>query len=425
MVEIRLPQYGMGMTDGTITVWRKAEGDCVTKGEVLCDIESAKTMVEMESPESGVLRRIVVKVDENVPVNTVIAEMEVFEMESRQETAHVSNPFPGTNSVAGRASAPTAPGPSPAAAGAVSREPNVQIEPAARREARELGVDVAKVVGSGPGGRIVLKDVQTFANAPLGAAAASASGRDGASKSAVQAAAPGGESSTAPPAAFTESVHTMTRRTIARRLTESKQQVPHFYVKGSCAVDALHALRKELSGTGGAPLSINDLIVRAVALTLVDVSEMNVSWGEKAMQMHPNVDVAVAVATPRGLVTPIVRKAHIKTVRDIASELKDLVNRSREGKLRPEEYNGGTVTVSNMGMLAVEEFSAIINPPQAAIFAIGSAEQRPVVRGGKLEIATMMTVTISVDHRAVDGAVAARGLAAFKSLVEAPARLVR
>ncbi|MCS3835680.1 pyruvate dehydrogenase complex dihydrolipoamide acetyltransferase long form [Pseudomonas sp. JAI111] len=217
--------------------------------------------------------------------------------------------------------------------------------------------------------------------------------------------------------------HSMTRLTIARRLTESKQQVPHFYVKGTCRIDALLAWRQRLNAGAKVRTSLNDLIVRAVALALQQVPEANISWGEKAMEQHRQVDVAVAVMTSRGLITPIVRNAEQKLPQDIATEIQALAERARGGKLKPHEYQGGTVTVSNLGMFGVEEFSAIINPPQSMIFAIGAGEERVIANNGQMEIANLMTVTVSVDHRSIDGAVAAKVFAAFKALLENPNKL--
>jgi len=228
---------------------------------------------------------------------------------------------------------------------------------------------------------------------------------------------------TPPPGAASAVPHTMTRRTIARRLTEAKQQVPHFYLTVSCAIDRLLGLRTQLNEAATAKVSVNDLVVRAVALALREVPAANVWWGDDAVFQCDSADVAVAVATPRGLVTPIVRNADTKSAAAISAEMKELVERARRGRLRPEEYNGGNISVSNLGMYGIESFSAIVNPPQSCILAVGAGEQRPVVRDGQVAIATMMTVTASVDHRAVDGAVAAQLLAAFKRLVEQPEAL--
>jgi pyruvate dehydrogenase E2 component (dihydrolipoamide acetyltransferase) len=404
MAEIRLPQFGMGMSDGTIIAWHKAVGDRVTKGEVLCEIEAAKTTVEMESPETGVLRRILVGVDENVPVDTIIADIEI-EAESRRSAS---------SEVQSSAAINEPPAPTATVRPATQAEPGAQVEPLARRIARELGVDLALVKGSGPGGRILADDVRSHTQQHKQAASPPASATPAPAAPAT---------STVDVGEFTEIPHTMTRRTIARRLTESKQQVPHFYLKVSCEIDALLELRKRLNESAADKVSVNDLIVRAVALTLREVPDANVSWGEKSTRHYQRVDVAVAVATPRGLVTPIVRDVASKSVRQIASEMKDLAARARESKLKPEEYNGGHVSVSNLGMFGVEEFTAIINPPQALIFAVGAGSQQPVVRADKIEVAMQMTVTVSVDHRAIDGAVAAQALSAFKRLIESPAAL--
>jgi pyruvate dehydrogenase E2 component (dihydrolipoyllysine-residue acetyltransferase) len=226
--------------------------------------------------------------------------------------------------------------------------------------------------------------------------------------------------SVAPAAAV---AHSMWRRAVARRLTESKQQVPHFYVRASCRIDALQALRQRLSADGE-KVSLNDCIVRAVALALREVPQANVGWTDKEMLQFTTVDVAVAVATPKGLVTPIVRAVESKSIPQISQDIRDLAARGRTGRLRPEEYQGGQVSVSNLGMYGVEEFSAILNPPQSAIFAIGAGEQRAVVVDGQVQVATVMSVTASFDHRAIDGSVGGQLMAAFKRLVEQPESLV-
>lgn len=217
--------------------------------------------------------------------------------------------------------------------------------------------------------------------------------------------------------------HTMTRRTIARRLVEAKQQVPHFYLNISCSIDELLRLRARLNDGSSAKVSVNDLIVRATALALKEAPAANVWWGDDALYQCETTDVAVAVATPRGLVTPIVRKADAKSAYEISAELKEMIERAKRGRLKPEEYNGGNITVSNLGMYGIESFSAILNPPQACILAIGAGDQRPVVRDGKVSIENRMNVTASIDHRAVDGAVAAQLLAAFKRQIEKPRQL--
>jgi pyruvate dehydrogenase E2 component (dihydrolipoamide acetyltransferase) len=443
-LEIRLPQFGMGMTDGTIIAWHKQPGDYVEKGEPLCDVEAAKTTVEYEAPESGRLERILVQVDENVPVNTILCELIVGAGAAAPAETPEAKEGTGVAAIAEEADVPAgaitaAPKATPlarrsaesqgidlanvdgtGARGRILRKdvperqaaaPDVQIEPRARKAARDLGVHLATVQGSGPNGRIVAEDIAPAAEKKAAPAAAPV---------------PAAAAAEAPAEAqgFTEIPHSMMRRTIARRLTESKQQVPHFYVKASCRIDALLQLRKEINGTSEAKVSVNDLVVRAVALALIEVPDANVAWGEKALRKYEGVDVAVAVATPRGLVTPIVRAVETKTIRQISAEVKDLAERAKQGKLKPEEYQGGNTSVSNLGMFGVEEFSAILNPPQSSIFAVGAGEERVIVVDGMLAVATMMNVVISVDHRAVDGAVAAQLLAAFKRLIETPSKIL-
>jgi len=426
MTELRLPQFGMGMTDGTINAWHKAEGDHVLKGELLCDIEAAKTTVEYESPITGVLSRILVGVDENVPVNTPIAIFDEAGDAPSPTTeparAAIADPPPtkatplarrtaeqdsvDLNAVAGtgargrirRCDVVDARGQAPAAPSVDT----VEIEPRARKAARDNGIDLATVTGSGPNGRIVAEDVLALIAAPPEPAAALADAETG----------------------FIEIKHSMMRRTIARRLTESKQSVPHFYLKAACRIDALIAARASINSSGQDKVSINDLVIRAIAIALREVPQANVMWTDKAMRKYDHVDIAVAVATPRGLVTPVVRNVDTKTIRQIAAEVKELATRGRAGKLAPEEYQGGTTSISNLGMYGVEEFSAIINPPQSTIFAVGAGLEQVVAVDGKPAVATMMTVVISVDHRAIDGSVGAELLAAFKTIVEDPVRIL-
>ena len=286
--------------------------------------------------------------------------------------------------------------------------------PLSRRLAALAGIDLARVTGSGPGGRIVRADVE-----------AAAKGR-------MQAAPPPAPTASAIPAvhaempgmpAYDELPNSNVRKVVARRLTESKQQAPHFYLSIDCEIDALLKLRAELNAASekdGVKLSVNDLVIKAAALALRKVPAANASYTEAAIRRYKHVDISVAVAIPDGLITPIVRNADHKGLATISSEMKDLAARARSGRLKPEEFQGGTFSISNLGMYGVKEFAAVINPPQGAILAVGAGERRPVVRGDALAIATVMTVTLSVDHRVVDGAVGAEYLAAFKKLVEEP-----
>jgi pyruvate dehydrogenase E2 component (dihydrolipoamide acetyltransferase) len=437
MSEVCLPQYGMGMTDGTIIKWHVSVGDSVIKGAPLCDVEAAKTTVEFESPVAGVVTRILVALDENVPVNTPLLEIDesgVGVETARREQADTVEPTPastetnnevratplarrvaeqnGVDLASLKGSGPngrirrddvTAPTASAAPA------PKMQIEPRAQKVARELGIDLAAVIGSGPNGRIIAENVVAHAKAATAAAPPASAATD---------------ETPAVELGYTEIKHSMMRRTIAKRLTESKQTVPHFYLKANCCIDALLSARKDINGEGQQKVSVNDLVIRAIAMALLKVPQANVTWDEKATRQYNHVDIAVAVATPRGLVTPVVRNVEQKTVRQVAAEVKALAERGREGKLKPEEYQGGTTSISNLGMFGVEEFSAIINPPQSTIFAVGAGEKRVVPVDGKPGVATMMTVTMSVDHRVIDGAVGAQLLAAFKEIVENPIRIL-
>lgn len=379
MREICLPQFGMGMTEGVVTRWHRSVGDPIKEGEALCEIETAKTTVEMQAPCSGILSEIVIPEDQSVPVNTCLALVDEDPLGVQSNNEQVHSAATALNPVAG---------------------PAAQIEPRAREAARIHNVELGKIKGSGPGGRILENDVLACVAKP-------------AQKTAV--AEPGQRPGLDVP-------HSVMRRTAARRLTEAKQFIPHYYLRSTCAVDALLSVRRDFNAANpeSRGASINDFVLRAAALALRQVPDANVSWREKSMRRHDVVDVALAVDTPQGLVTPIVRDADKKNMGTLSAETRSLISRARNAQLKPEEYLGGSMTISNLGMFGVEEFSAIINPPQAVIFAVGAAQQRPAVVDGQLVIATMMTCILSVDHRAIDGGVAARLLSAFKSIVEMP-----
>jgi len=325
-------------------------------------------------------------------------------------------PASGASAAAPALAASPAPGAAPASSGPASGAAAALVRPAggrifasplARRLSEQAGVSLEDLRGSGPHGRIVRIDVEAAMQAARTTAPATA------------AATPAGGSG------YTEIAHSNTRRVIAQRLTEAKQQVPHFYLTIDCRIDRLLALRAEANAAlDDAKVSVNDFIVRAVALALKRVPAANASWGDTAIRLWHDVDVSVAVATPAGLITPVVRGADRKTVGAISAEIKALAGRAREGRLKPQEYQGGGFTISNLGMHGIREFAAIINPPQACILAVGAGEQRPVVVDGALAVATVMTSTLSVDHRVVDGAVGAEFLAAFKKLIEHPIALL-
>lgn len=427
-IQILMPALSPTMTDGKLAKWLKKEGDAVASGDVIAEIETDKATMEMEAVDEGTIGKILVpEGSEGVAVNAPIAVL-LEEGEDASAIEAATSPAKAPEKPAAPAPAaakPAAPAPAPAqpaAAPAAKPQPapagdRVLVSPLARRMAEQAGLDLAQVAGSGPQGRIVKADVEKAlaggapAAAPAPAAAAKA---PSAPAPAPQIAAP-----------YTEVPNSSMRKVIARRLSESKQTIPHFYLTVDCEIDALLALRKQLNakapeGEGAYKLSVNDFVVRAVALALRQVPAANATWTDQAVLRYDEVDVSVAVATPNGLITPVVRKADTKGLVQISREMKDLGQRARDGKLVPEDYQGGGFTISNMGMLGIKSFSAIINPPQSCILAVGAGEPRPVVKDGALAVATVMTVTLSVDHRSVDGAIGAEFLVAFKRMIDDP-----
>lgn len=423
--ELRLPQFGMGMNDATISRWLKNEGDSVVEGEILCEVETAKATAEVECPTNGVLLKIVVAAQNSAEVRDVIAVIGIGDAGAatgKQASAGGSDrsdsAAAGASNVAAAAAgstehnshrAATAHGESNAAtqgastAPSASRRASVQIEPRARRAAEKLGVDLNAVQGSGPEGRITEADVERVAT--------------------VRSAADTGFA-TEPSSEFAEYdeiPHTRMRKLIAERVTHSKQAVPHFYLTVHCEIDKLLELRQQKNDASrGLNLTINDFLIKAVATAMRKVPAVNIGWTATAMRHYHQVHLSIAVATDAGLVTPTLRNADIKTIQEISAEVKALAARAHDGKLKPEDHEGGQLTLSNLGMFGIPEFTAIINEPQACILAVGAGERRPVVRNGKLEIATLMTCTLSVDHRAIDGAVAAEFLSAIKTAIERP-----
>ena len=383
---------------------------------------------KVEAVEEGKLGKILVaEGTEGVAVNNVIALLlEEGEDDSALEGVDVSAAAPS-----GNGGTPAAPSPEPepataapapeAVGGPLARR--IIASPLARRMASQAGLDLAGITGSGPNGRIVKADIEAAIESGETAAPAPAAAP---SAPAVAPAAPAAAPTTAECLPFEpefelESLSTM-RKTIARRLTESKQQVPHFYLTVDCEIDGLLELRKTLNdkADGAYKLSVNDLVIKAAAIALRRVPKANASWTDEGVKLYKSADISVAVAIEGGLITPVVRQADNKGLETISSEMKELSERAREGKLGPEEYQGGTFSVSNLGMYGIKDFCAVINPPQACILAVGAGEQRPVVKDGALAVATVMSCTLSVDHRAVDGAIGAEYLGAFKRLIEDP-----
>jgi pyruvate dehydrogenase E2 component (dihydrolipoamide acetyltransferase) len=434
-INILMPALSPTMTEGTLATWHKKEGDKVKSGDVIAEIETDKATMEVEAVDEGTMGKILVaEGTENVPVNEVIAIL----LEEGEDAGALKGGGPAPKAEA-KAEAPAAEPkveapaaqPAPAAKPATNGHDDSRVfaSPLARRMAQQAGVDLATLKGSGPHGRVVKADVDAAlaggapAAKPAAAAPEAAKPAPAAAPAAKPAAAGGPNAKQLADAfgiPYSEQKHSNMRKTVARRLLESKQTVPHFYLTVDIELDALLKLRKELNDRGDVKLSVNDLIIKAAALALRKVPAANTSWTDEAMIQYERVDVSVAVATPGGLITPIIKDADRKGLGTISGEMKDLAARARDGKLKPEEYQGGTFSISNLGMFGVKDFAAIINPPQSCILAVGAGTQRPVVKDGALAIATVMSCTLSVDHRAVDGAVGAEYLAAFRALVEAP-----
>lgn len=427
-VQILMPALSPTMTEGTLAKWLKAEGEAVKSGDVIAEIETDKATMEFEAVDEGVMGKILIAAGTSgVPVNTPIAILLEEGEDAAALTAAAAPKAAAAPAVA--APAPVAAAPAAAPAGVVHAGGRVFASPLARRIAAQGGLDLNGVKGSGPNGRIVKSDVETAlaaprpVAAPVAAAAAPVAAAPAAPKPAASA--PQGvdakDYSDKLGMKYTLSPNSGMRKTIAKRLTEAKQTIPHFYLTVDIELDALLKTRADLNKRSDEyKLSVNDFIIRAVALALKKVPAANAAWSDEGILMYHHADVSVAVATPGGLITPIIKAAENKGLATISGEMKDLAKRARDNKLKPEEYQGGTFSISNLGMFGVKEFAAIVNPPQGAILAVGAGEQRPVVKDGALAVATVMSCTLSVDHRVVDGAVGAEFLAAFKKLVEDP-----
>ena len=427
---ILMPALSPTMTEGTLARWLKKEGDAIRAGDVIAEIETDKATMEVEAVDEGVLGRIFVPDGtEGVKVNAPIAVLV-----EKGEAA------PSAPDAAAKALPPAAP-PAPAVAVALAAvQPakahvatataaeegtRVFASPLARRMAAQAGIDISSLRGSGPNGRIVRADVEAAQTGGGQKDTTSALAATPAPASAPRAPSP---AISAPHRAVP---HSSMRKVIARRLTEAKSSIPHFYVSMDIELDAMIAIQEQLNAKSPAReqpgsyfITINDFVIKAAAATLKRVPEVNASWTDEGMVFYDDVDISVAVSIPDGLITPIVRRADQKGLLTISREMRDLATRARAGKLKPEEFQGGGFSISNMGMFGVKEFSAIINPPQSAILAVATGAKRPVVRDGALAIATVMTCTLSVDHRAVDGALGARWLREFKTILEDPLSLM-
>jgi pyruvate dehydrogenase E2 component (dihydrolipoamide acetyltransferase) len=428
-MEILMPALSPTMTEGKLAKWLKKEGDAVKSGDIIAEIETDKATMEMEAVDEGILGKILVpEGTEKVAVNQPIA---VLRLEGESADAAVKSTAqaapapaapvkPAPKAPEPKAEAPKAvvsappPAPKPAAPMAITAKSGERVfaSPLAKRVAADAGIDLADVQGSGPNGRIVKADVEQAVSS------------GGARKaSAPRTAAPAGPvPDFGQP--YTEQPNSGMRKVIAKRLLEAKTTIPHFYLTIDCIIDDLIKARKDINASGDQKVSVNDFVIKAAALALRKVPQANASWTEDAVRLYDNVDISVAVATPEGLITPIVRNADKKGLATISNEVRDLAARAKAKKLKLEEFQGGGFSISNLGMFGIKEFSAIINPPQVCILAVGKADQRPVVKDGALAVATVMTCTLSCDHRVVDGAVGAEFLQAFQSFIENPLRML-
>jgi pyruvate dehydrogenase E2 component (dihydrolipoamide acetyltransferase) len=451
-INILMPALSPTMEKGNLAKWLKKEGDKVKSGDVIAEIETDKATMEVEAVDEGTIAKIVVpEGTQDVAVNDVIAVLAADGEDVKAAGAGAASappkPAPAAEAPAkpapAPAAAPTAAAPAKAAAPAATATPAPQAaapqsngqarifsSPLARRLAKEAGIELARINGSGPHGRVIARDVE--------------GAKSGKGLKAPAAAPAAGAPSIAPsmsdkqilalfePGSYEIIPHDGMRRTIAQRLTASVQTVPHFYLTMDCDIGKLLAAREEINAAAPKDkekkplykLSVNDFVIKAMAIALQRIPNCNVSWTEGGMLKHRHSDIGVAVAMPGGLITPIIRKAETKSLSTISSEMKDYAARARARKLKPDEYQGGTTAVSNLGMYGINHFTAVINPPHASILAVGTSEERPVVRGGKIEIAHMMSVTLSCDHRAIDGALGAELIGAFKMLIENPVMMM-
>jgi pyruvate dehydrogenase E2 component (dihydrolipoamide acetyltransferase) len=448
-INILMPALSPTMEKGNLAKWLKKEGDTVKSGDVIAEIETDKATMEVEAVDEGTIAKIVVpEGTQDVPVNDVIAVMASDGEDVKAAGAGAAKPAPKpAEAPAPKAAAPApspaaaAPAPKPVAAPAAAPQPaassapqtngqgRIFSSPLARRLAKEAGIDVARIVGTGPHGRIIAHDVEQAKSgkglkAPAAAPAGGPTLVPSMSDQQVRALFEEGSYEVVP--------HDGMRRTIAQRLTQSVQTIPHFYLTIDCDIGKLLTAREEINKQAPTDkdkkplykLSVNDFVIKAMAVALQKIPNCNVSWTDGGMLKHKHSDVGVAVAMPGGLITPIIRNAETKTLSAISNQMKDFAARARARKLKPEEYQGGTTAVSNLGMYGINHFTAVINPPHATILAVGTSEERPVVRGGKIEIAHMMSVTLSCDHRAIDGALGAELIGAFKGLIENPVMMM-
>jgi pyruvate dehydrogenase E2 component (dihydrolipoamide acetyltransferase) len=440
-INILMPALSPTMEKGNLAKWLKKEGDKVSSGDVIAEIETDKATMEVEAVDEGTIARIVVpEGTQDVPVNDVIAVLAADGEDVRAAGAGAKPAAPAASAAPKdtQPASPAKPAPAPAPAAAAPPQASksqgnghdrVFSSPLARRLAKESGIELARIAGSGPHGRVVARDIEQARSgkglkAPAAAPVAGPALAPSMSDQQIRALYKEGSYEVIP--------HDGMRRTIAQRLTASVQTIPHFYLTMDCDIGKLLAAREEINAAAPTDkdkkplykLSVNDFVIKAMAIALQRIPDCNVSWTEGGMLKHKHSDIGVAVAMPGGLITPIVRNAESKSVSAISAEMKDFAARARARKLKPEEYQGGTTAVSNLGMYGIKDFTAVINPPHASILAVGASEQRAVVRHGNIEAAHIMSVTLSCDHRAIDGALGAELIGAFKMLIENPVMMM-
>ncbi|HEY0598602.1 pyruvate dehydrogenase complex dihydrolipoamide acetyltransferase [Brevundimonas sp.] len=424
MTDILMPALSPTMEEGVLAKWHVKVGDVVKAGDVIAEIETDKATMEVEAVDEGEVTDILVaEGSEGVKVNTPIARLkDEGGAAAPAPKAAAAAPAETARAEPAKAEASPAPAATPKSTPAKADGERVFASPLARRLAAQTGVDLKSVKGTGPHGRIVRRDVES-------------AGKGGAQPSAAAASAPAGEARKVlslaqmgiPDGSYDLVPLDGMRKAIARRLTDSFRDVPHFPLTIDCEIDGLLAARARVNAMlekDGIKVSVNDFVIKASAMALKAVPEANASYSPEGIALHHNADVAMAVAIDGGLITPIIRKAETKTLSQIATESKDLAKRARDRKLKPEEFQGGTFSVSNLGMFGIKAFASIINEPQGAIMSVGAGEQRPVVKGGQLAVATVMTVTLTCDHRVVDGAIGAKFLQVFKAMIEDPVTML-
>ncbi len=430
-IALTMPALSPTMETGTLAKWLVKVGDEVESGTILAEIETDKATMEFESIDDGVVGKLLIEDGaEDIPVGQLIAVLledgeDASAADAIAADAPAAAPAPAAAAPAPAPAAEPAPAPAPAAQAPIPAAPapvsapatpvsstganngtRVFASPLAKRIAEQSGYDISQIPGTGPRGRVIKRDVEAYVPSAAPVAAAGAVSMEG-------------------DAPFEEIKLSNMRKTIAKRLTESKQTVPHFYLSVDVELDNLLAARKGLNAMSDEyKISVNDFVIKACAAALMKVPAANVQFMGDTMRQFKRADISVAVAIEGGLITPVVKGADQKGLRQISDETKDLAKRAHQGKLAPEEYAGGTFSISNMGMMGVKQFDAVINPPQAAILAVGAGEQRPVVKNGELSVATVMTITLSCDHRAIDGAVGAEFLAAVKMFLQEPSAML-